>query len=95
MTRNITHVGVNKTAITLSIVFALSSFVFLIPMVLMMSLTPTAAGSEFGPSFAWVLLLVMPVVYLIFGYIFTAIAALIYNQVARFTGGIPVDMDEE
>lgn len=46
-------------------------------------------GFPFGVGFA----LIMPVFYGIFGFIFTLIAAALYNFVAGFVGGIEVDLD--
>jgi hypothetical protein len=94
MSKTIVSFAPHKTALTISILFAVSSFFFLIPMVLAFSFMPStdADGNpmEFGPPMAF--FLAMPVFYLIFGYISTAIGAWLYNRVAKFTGGIQVNV---
>ena len=39
--------------------------------------------------------LIIPVAYLVFGYIFTAIAAWLYNIIAKWTGGIEFESQEQ
>ena len=46
------------------------------------------AGSMGGQGMPVWLVVVIPVIYLVFGFIFTAIAAWLYNLVAGWTGGI-------
>jgi hypothetical protein len=57
-----------------------------IPMGMLM-LTPALMGQSQGPGFSVITLLVMPVMYTVFGFIFTMIAAGVYNLVARHLGG--------
>jgi len=66
-------------------VFALLYFIMSIPMLGFMALSFALSPA---PSPGIWFLVVMPFVYLIFGFIFTAIGALIYNLVAKWVGGI-------
>ena len=53
----------------------------------------SAARAELGPLgflFGGLAIIVMPICYGLFGAIFSAIAALLYNLVARFAGGLAV-----
>lgn len=66
-------------------VFALLYFIMSIPMVGFMALSFALSPA---PSPDLWFLIAMPFIYLIFGFIFTAIGALIYNVVAKWIGGI-------
>ena len=52
------------------------------------ALIALAAGSLGGQGMPIWMALAIPVIYLVFGFIFTAIAAWLYNLVAGWTGGI-------
>ena len=60
--------------------------IFSIPIALFL-----AVASSFGPpeqAKSLALILVIPVFYIVFGFLFMALVAWIYNQVAKWTGGI-------
>ena len=96
MSKSIISFAPHKTALTISILFAVSSLIFVIPMAILFSLIPsneiTGSQDSFGPSIGF--FIAMPIFYLIFGYISTAIGALLYNFVAKFTGGIKINVSE-
>lgn len=95
MIKAITRISPHRTALTLSVVLACCSVVFLIPMAVMLSFAPPSPGNDQpGGGFMWVLLIVFPLVYLIFGYLFIGLASLVYNGIARFTGGITIETEE-
>jgi hypothetical protein len=75
-----------QTAKVIAALYGLMGFIF-IPFVYY------AMG--FGPNAnrpgAW-FLIVAPLAYACFGFVFVAIACLLYNFVATFTGGIEVDL---
>ena len=66
--------------------------IFSIPFVLIMALIALAGKNPAGLSVLLVLLL--PVLYLVFGFIFAVIAAWLYNVVAKWTGGIEFETIE-
>lgn len=74
----------------------LSSLVFVIPMLVGASLMPTPEG-PFGeaamtpPAFMFLL---FPVLYLVMGYIMTAIACALYNFAYRYIGGIEYETSD-
>lgn len=79
--------GVGQTAKVVGALYALMGLVF-VPIVLIASMiSPDKSGV--GPGFA----LALPVIYGVLGFIFTAIGCAIYNFVARFVGGIEVELD--
>lgn len=57
-----------------------------IPMCLLM-LIPVMMGQGAGTGFSVVMLILMPVMYTVFGFIFTLIGAWVYNLVAAQIGG--------
>lgn len=82
----------HQTAKIVAVFLAVGSLVAMIPMLLFMwsvgSPDPAMRGHGPGIGMGVGMLILMPVMYLIFGYIMTAIAALIYNFLARYLGGI-------
>lgn len=96
MMKSITYIAPHKTALTAALVMAISSLLFIIPMVLMMSFAPTIDhdGNPIPKAFPAAMILIMPIFYFIFGYIFTGFSAWIYNKVARYTGGIAIETSE-
>ena len=95
--KSITYFNPHKTALTASLVFALGSLIFIIPMAIGFSFMPSidGDGNPVNTQFPTAMIIGMPVFYLIFGYIWTAFSALIYNQVAKYTGGIKVKFSDD
>ncbi len=87
----------HKTALTLACVMALSSLILIFPMSMVFMAMPMMGpdGNSVSPSMPFGMLLIMPVLYLIMGYIMTLIGALIYNLVAKVTGGIQFELVED
>ena len=97
MIKSITYFNPHKTALTASLVFALGSLIFIVPMAIGFGLMP-AVDNDRNPvntQFPTAMLIGMPVFYLVFGYIWAFFSALIYNQVAKYTGGIKLVLDEQ
>lgn len=66
-------------------VFAVLYFVMTLPFIALMAIM-FAFSPNHGPGLGF--LIVLPFAYLIFGFIFTVIAAWVYNLVAGWVGGI-------
>jgi hypothetical protein len=45
--------------------------------------------------FPWYVLLIFPFIYLIFGYVFTAIGCAVYNFCAQYIGGFEFDTGDQ
>ncbi len=78
------------------VLMAASALVFAIPMFLLFSIFPTPVdsdGNATGPSA--VMFLVLPVLYLVFGYLTIAVGCLLYNFVCKYTGGIEYEASSE
>ena len=68
-------------------VFAVTSLVFVSPFALFASAMP--GGNAFGGVF----ILLAPLIYLVIGYLMTAVWCLIYNLLAKYTGGIEYESE--
>ena len=66
-------------------VFAVLYAIFSIPIALIMAVAGSMGGAQSMPM---AMIIAIPVIYVVFGFIFTAIAAWLYNVVAGWTGGI-------
>lgn len=91
MRQSIRRFSPHKTALTVAVLFAVSSLLFIIPMSLMLSMMPATESAPFS-IWSGVMLIFLPLFYLVFGYITTFIGALLYNLIARFTGGITFEL---
>ena len=75
-----------QTAKVMAALYGLMGFVFVPFFYFLMGRAPNANRPG-----AW-FLIVVPLGYALFGFIFVAIGCLVYNFVATFTGGIEVDL---
>ena len=83
MKKQIVHVSVMQTAK----VFAVLYFVISIPLVLLMAI-PAMLTPGGMPGMPLLMLILMPVLYLVIGFLTTLFGAWIYNLVAGRIGGI-------
>jgi hypothetical protein len=87
MRQQITRLSPIQTAKVMAALYGLMGFIFLPLFFFAMRLGP----EETRP--AGLVLLMAPLAYAAFGFIFVAIGCLLYNFVASFTGGIEVDLE--
>jgi hypothetical protein len=66
--------------------------IFSIPIAAIMAIAALFAPENSGKSFG--LIIAMPVFYIVFGFIFMAIGALLYNLVAKWVGGVEYMTEE-
>ena len=84
MKQQIAHLSPHQNGKVFAVLMALTSLIFLVPFFLLFSaFGPAQAG---GPPMYMVFIL--PVVYLIFGYIGVVIGCALYNIVYKLVGGI-------
>ncbi len=88
MARRIRRFGVGQTAKVLGVLYLLMGVVF-IPFFLLASMF-APNGTALGIGFA----IIIPVLYGIVGFIFTAIGCALYNVVAGWVGGIEIETAE-
>lgn len=88
--------AVLRTATTLAVIYAIIALVFAIPFALILSVgqvtVTDVSGQTTTMSASPLLALIIPLLYAVAGWIFTALACLVYNLAARFTGGIGVEV---
>jgi hypothetical protein len=78
--------GIGQTAKVLGVLYALMGLVFVPFFILIAMFSPSEAN--FGLGFA----IMMPILYGIAGFVFTAVGCWLYNIVAGWVGGIEVDV---
>lgn len=88
MAQRIRRFGVGQTAKVLGVLYTLIGVVLIPFFVLASMFVPNESGFGIGVAIA------LPVIYGIAGFVFTAIACLIYNMVAGWVGGIEIEIDE-
>jgi hypothetical protein len=88
MTHRIRKFGVLQTAKVVGVLYALIGLV-LVPVLLIVSMV-SPKENAIGAGFA----LLMPILYGVLGFIFTAISCAIYNVVAGVVGGVEVELEE-
>ncbi len=86
MRQQITRLSPLQTAKVMAALYGLMGFIFIPFMYFAMSFGSGDAGP--GGMF----LILAPLAYAAFGFIFVAIGCLLYNFVVSFTGGIEVDL---
>lgn len=85
-------IGVLQTAKVFGVIYALISLLIVLPFFLVGSMI----SEEFFPEmadFGVAAFLMIPVMYGVVGFIFTAIACAVYNLISSFTGGIEIEME--
>jgi len=83
---------ISITPIQTAKVFALLYFILSIPFVGLMAISFLLSPVQVRPPIG--MLFAMPFIYLIFGFIFTALGAWVYNLVAGWVGGIEYTSNE-
>jgi uncharacterized membrane protein len=99
MQKRLTHIAPVKLGIVLAVVYGVMSLIIIVPCLLLVSLAGVAntakTGSQGLPAiFSGVFLIFLPIIYAVIGFIGGIVAALIYNLVAKWTGGIEFTTEE-
>lgn len=81
MKKQIIHISPFQTAKVFAVLYFLMSLPFIGMMAIMFSFSPF-------PKPALGFLIIFPFLYLVFGFIFTALGAWVYNIAAKWVGGI-------
>ncbi|GIX22860.1 MAG: hypothetical protein KatS3mg122_0091 [Caldimonas sp.] len=89
MKRRIQRLSPHQNGKVAGLMMALVSLVILVPFMLILgSIMPH------GERMPWLMVLILPVLYLVLGYIGTVLACWVYNLVAGWVGGIEYDAQE-
>ena len=88
----LTRFGVVRTASVAAIVYLILSAIIFIPVALLVGTMPITTVDQFGQPVSVrispIVFLFLPLIYAAVGWVFTAVACLIYNLAAWVTGGI-------
>lgn len=86
MKQQVVRLSPHQNAKVFAVLSAVVSAVFLVPLAALMALVdPDASRPALGT------LVAMPLVYLVFGYVFIVVACAIYNALVRVVGGFEVE----
>jgi hypothetical protein len=93
--KRVKRFGVYQTSKVAAIIMFFIALIFMIPFGLIGGLIGGVAGNGFSgfPFGGGFFFIVMPFLYGIIGFIMTAISCLIYNLIAKWTGGIELEFD--
>ncbi len=83
MKQQISRLSPHQNGKVFAVLMAVSSFVFLVPILLVLSFSAPSAQQ---PPLA--MFLMMPVMYLVIGYFMVAIGCVAYNLMFKYIGGI-------
>ena len=98
MKKRLTHVNPVKLGTTLAVIYGIMSLIVIIPLFLIMSAV-SAVGAKNGAQampviFSGVFMIFLPIIYAVVGFIGGFLADLIYNLVAKWTGGVEFTTEE-
>lgn len=93
MTYQMKSVRVLQTSLIAAILYFALSLLICIPLFLIALVMPHTGNDPFS-TFGSIFFLFLPFLYAILGFIFSSIGCLIYNLVAKFTGGIAFTLEE-
>lgn len=92
MKQQISRLSPHQNGKVFGVLMALGALVFLVPIMLLMTWF-TPAGSEASPPV--LMFFMMPVFYLVFGYLSVAIGCALYNAMYKYLGGIEYEAKSE
>ncbi len=94
METSLKRLSPHSFALHTALVFAILTLLFILPMTLFMNaMTPEMPDGSMPAAMFGFMTFVMPLIYFVFTYIFGFIGALIYNVIAKKTGGIRCQID--
>lgn len=89
MKKRIKRFSVIQTAKLLAALYFVGTAIFMIPFGLIMM----AVGGQNSMPFGGLMVLILPVIYGIMGFVFVAVSCLLYNLVASKIGGVEVEIE--
>lgn len=95
MKRQIKRLSPHQNGKVFAVLMTIGAIVMFIPMALMMYFIGPQTDAQGNPvEFPIFMFVILPVFYLVFGYISVAIGCAIYNFCYRFIGGIEFETEE-
>jgi hypothetical protein len=90
--RRVKKIGVLKTSIVSAIIFFILSLIMVVPVMLVMGIAGVFSDNM-GFAFGGVFMIFMPIMYAVIGFLATALWCWMYNVVARWIGGIEIEVE--
>lgn len=84
----IRHLPPHQNAKVVAVILTLSTLLFALPFMLLMG-----PMGPHGAAVPWGMVLAIPVIYLVLGYVMTLVACVAYNVIVQFTGGLTFSTD--
>lgn len=90
MKKQIVRLSPHQNAKVFAVLMALSSLLFVVPMVIAMSFVPAGVDAHGNPIARppIAMFLLFPVIYLVMGYIMVVVGCFFYNFMFKYIGGI-------
>jgi len=87
--------GVLQTAKIAAVMYFAISLIFVIPFGLITLIAGATGGREgaAGAIFGGVFIIFMPIIYAVMGFVFVALGCLFYNLIAKYVGGIEIEIE--
>lgn len=96
MKKQIKRFSPHQSGKVFGILMAVCSLIFLVPMfAIMLFSMPHADPQENPVGFPKMMIFIMPVMYLVFGYISVAIGSFVYNFFTKYIGGIEFELEDK
>lgn len=94
MNQQISRLAPHQNGKVAGLLIALSSMVFLAPVIAMLALMPVQHDQNGHPvAIPWISFLLLPLFYLVVGYLFTLVSCFFYNLLTPVTGGFEFDVE--
>lgn len=90
--RRVKKIGVLQTSLISAIIFFFISLIMVVPVMLIMGIVGGFSGNM-GFAFGGLLLIFMPVMYAVMGFLMTALWCWMYNVIAKRIGGIEIEVE--
>ena len=96
MKKQIRRMSPHQNGKVAGILMAVGSLVFVVPMLAIMMFTAPEVDQHGNPvTFPKFLFILFPILYLVIGYLITAIGCAIYNFFFRYIGGFEFEVKDE
>lgn len=90
MGRQVRRFSPHQNAKVFAVLMTIGSMVFLVPfMLLSMAMAPGDQGMP------WLMILAMPLLYLVFGYVSVGVGCWLYNTLYPYIGGVEVEWSDD
>lgn len=88
--------GVLQTAKIAAIMYFVITLIFMIPFGLITLIAGFAKGGREGVAggfFGGIFMILAPIIYAVLGFLFVALGCLLYNSIAKYVGGIEIEIE--